>query len=169
MIEKESDIKIVRQIHFKLEPTLIHDLHAATRVEAFVLIATTFISALTTAILHEQTLAWNVESRQNLGFSSDAIFDFALKGVVFGAMKEPRDRITRHAIDIAIPIDNHRKLRDVLLIEAKARNPLLSSPFRDMTHAVVEAIAEHFVTLTAFAHASAKFVSGLDSTTETRR
>ena len=76
-------------------------------------------------------------------------------------MKEPRDRITRHAIDIAIPIDNHRKLRDVLLIEAKARNPLLSSPFRDMTHAVVEAFAEHFATLAAFAHASAKFVSGM--------
>ena len=163
VIEKKPDVEIVGEIDFEAEAMLAHDLDRAACIETLVLIAAAVFRALTPAVLDVQALARNVEPRENLRLGIDAIVALLLERVVLRPVEKPRNGVARchctwlacslHTPGfVAVPIDDHRELGNVLLVESKTGNPLLTRPLGDVPHAVVESFTEHFVRVAESSH-----------------
>ena len=144
VIEEQTDIEVVGEVDLETQTMLVNDPSACARINAFILIAAALFRTLATTLLDEQSIAGDAQTSENLRLGGGAILTVALESVVLGAMKKPRDRVApAFTCGRAIPVHDHREIGNVFLIETKAGDSLLSRPFRDMAHAVVEAIGEH--------------------------
>ena len=147
MVEEETGVEVVAQVHLELQSLLGDHAHRVRLARALVLARELVVGRalapvpLPTARLQEEPALLELESLADLLHAACPMLRRLLGGVVARARLQPRHHVAR------VPVHHQRELRDVALIQTERLDARACRPLSELVVALAQAVSEHGGTL----------------------
>ena len=147
MVQKKTNIEVIAQVDLELDAVLLNHFALILVFHSNVLLSLAGAVSLPTSCAKVHPICRNIEPLPNLKANSLEVFTFCCWiAPVSGARKCPAHGISFGSrilgIQVRKPVDDEGEIRDVPLVQTKARDALLGTPAPKMPHSIRESCCE---------------------------